>query len=369
MRYSIIVVFNNNYALMSNFLENLLSTVDENDSELILYSDGCKDYETIQYLQKKADISQWIRLILSPQQQGYSIANNCAVSKSTAEYLVFMNSDVFPENGSVDRLVDYVSHMDMPGAAQGRLIYPQNMLIQSTGHLFCRCYNGHVYTGKAHDDPLVLREGTRQALTTAFCAMPRNLFWKYGGFNERYYNAYEGMELTLKISHDGGKCLYCPDCAAYHATGATRGFVSFDDEMPGRYFWSTWSQHIQSDLASYLRPQITETMREPIYFHIESGTILEWPSVLRELGISFSGTIKLEDRFSRNIELYRNLPFSSFQYGAPYLFTVNDLSTLKGNKNWAVVRGRRDDLVLDGHGNVAYLYELTGANGNLRKTL
>ena len=87
---------------MSNFLENLLSTVDENDSELILYSDGCKDYETIQYLQKKADISQWIRLILSPQQQGYSIANNCAVSKSTAEYLVFMNSDVFPENGSVD---------------------------------------------------------------------------------------------------------------------------------------------------------------------------------------------------------------------------------------------------------------------------
>ena len=54
MRYSIIVAFNNNYALMSNFMEHLLHNVDRSNGELILYSDGCKDRETLEYLSQKA---------------------------------------------------------------------------------------------------------------------------------------------------------------------------------------------------------------------------------------------------------------------------------------------------------------------------
>ena len=52
MRYSIIVAFNNNYALMSNFLESLLCNVDQTERERILFSDGCKDCETLEYLKK-----------------------------------------------------------------------------------------------------------------------------------------------------------------------------------------------------------------------------------------------------------------------------------------------------------------------------
>ena len=65
MQYSIIVSFNNNYALMSNFMEHLLRNVDQSNGELILYSDGCKDRETLEYLGQKANEIPWVKLYLS----------------------------------------------------------------------------------------------------------------------------------------------------------------------------------------------------------------------------------------------------------------------------------------------------------------
>ena len=102
-------------------------------------------------------------------------------------------------------------------------------------------------------------------------------------------------------------------------------------------------------------------MREQIYFLIECGTILEWSEVFSNIGLTTSGELKLEDRFSKSIDLYHNLPFSAIQYAGPYLFTVNDMMALKGNYNWTAVRDNCDDLILDGHGNVVYLSDLTGA--------
>ena len=53
MRYSIIVALDNNFALTNNFVENLLLTESlQNDSELVIVSDGCANIQTIDYLKK-----------------------------------------------------------------------------------------------------------------------------------------------------------------------------------------------------------------------------------------------------------------------------------------------------------------------------
>ena len=168
------------------------------------------------------------------------------------------------------------------------------------------------------------------------------------------------MELTLKITCDGGTCLSCPECIAYHITGSTRNVIRFDDEMPGRLFWSRWRNNLNSDLAQYLQPQIQNNMRNQIYFHIECSNIPEWSLLLDNIGLTVSGGIQIDDRFSKKIDLYHNLPFSTLRYGGPLLFTVNDMASLKGNYNWASVRGNLNDLVIDGHGNVTYLVDLVG---------
>lgn len=48
MRYSIIVALDNNFALTNNFVENLLLTESlQNDSELVIVSDGCANIQTV----------------------------------------------------------------------------------------------------------------------------------------------------------------------------------------------------------------------------------------------------------------------------------------------------------------------------------
>ncbi len=51
MKTSIIISLDNEYFLVNNFIENLLASISrERDYEIIIVSNGCKNVETISYL-------------------------------------------------------------------------------------------------------------------------------------------------------------------------------------------------------------------------------------------------------------------------------------------------------------------------------
>lgn len=71
MRYSIIVALDNNFALTNNFVENLLLTESlQNDSELVIVSDGCANIQTIDYLKKLSEKSFPIKIIYNKTKFG-----------------------------------------------------------------------------------------------------------------------------------------------------------------------------------------------------------------------------------------------------------------------------------------------------------
>jgi len=366
MLFSIIVSLDNQYELITNFIETLVIHTDLADGELIVIADGCKNKNTLDYLEQiKLRINNF-HVILSREQNGYSMANNIAVRHSKGDILVFINSDVLVGKDSIKKLVAFLETNSSAGAVQGRLIYPQNNKIQSTGHLFIGRNNSHIYKGKPCNHPLVLKQGVRQALTTAFCAIPRTVFYSNGGFNEEYFNAYDGMELTLKITCSGLQCVYYPDAMAYHITGATRSYVKFNDELAGRIFWSKWEGKIRTDIAEYIIPQITKEMWNQIYFLIDCGSLPDWDTIIIDIGIAISGKIKIRDRYDKSIDLYCNLPFAALNYNGSYLFVCDDILALNRNYNWCYVRNNPRDLVIDSHGNVEYLYSLVGIDEKIR---
>ena len=360
VKYSVIVALDNRYELTTNFIETLVSTTDFSDGELIIIVDGCKDKDTLDYLEQIKAQLNYVYLIIIDEQSGYSIANNTAVAQSDGDILVFINSDVLLCNGSIEELVNFINNDPSIGAAQGRLIYPQNNRIQSTGHLFIGQHNSHVYKGKPSNHPLVLEKGIRQALTTAFCAIRRSVFNSFGGFSENYFNAYEGMELTLKITYSGLKCIYYPDAVAYHITGATRSNMKFSNELAGKIFWAKWSDKIRRDISDYIKPQITDKIRNQVYFIIDCGSLPDWDFTLEEISITSSGKIKIRDRHDKSIDLYCNLPFATLHYSGAYLFLCDDILALRGNYNWCSVRNNSLDLVIDSHGNVESLHSVVG---------
>ena len=182
MRYSIIVALDNNFALTNNFVENLLLTESlQNDSELVIVSDGCANIQTIDYLKKLSEKSFPIKIIYNKTKLGYGKSNNIGVEHSQGDILVFLNSDVFPIRNSIHNLVSYLEeNRATTGAVQGLLIYPQTNKVQSTGHLFLDLQNAHVYQYSDIHKEVIYKCSERQALTSAFCAIPRDIFIKNG---------------------------------------------------------------------------------------------------------------------------------------------------------------------------------------------
>lgn len=349
MKFSIILAFDNEFELINNFFENLIRTTDISAGEIILVSDECRDYHAISYVREKIKNHGNIKLIELQKKSGYSIANNIGVQNSNGDILVFINSDVLPEYGSLNLLVDFLdSHSDI-GAVQGCLIYSQNNLVQSTGHLFIGYNNRHIYAGCESNSEFIRQSGERQALTTAFCAVRRECFFQNGMFDEIYYNAYEGMELTLKISQSRKKCYYLSDAKAYHIVGGSRNNIVFNNSLSGHIFWDRWHQKIATDIHKYITPQITEAILNNTYFLVNASSILGWDEVLHDLNFNISGSIELKDRYLSVIDLYRNMPFSALDYPSPYLFLVDKLSYIKGNYNWVKNRNNSHDIVIDSH--------------------
>lgn len=358
MKYSIIVAVDNEFALINNFIENLLKTTDiAHEGELVIVLDGCSDIKAINYLKGLSQELNYIKLIENPKRYGYSIANNIAVKNSCGEVLLFINSDVFPTKGSIEKLVNYVStNQPKIGAAQGLLIYPQNNTVQSTGHLFLDLQNTHVYQGKNISDPVIKKEGMRQALTTAFCAIPRDIFFQNNMLNEYYYNAYEGFELTFKISLAGLKCMYYPEATAYHICGGSRSKLNISETQQSKYFIQHWGEKIETDIEKYIRPQLNDECLNEIYTVINLSQLKGWKYVLDELNFHINGEIT--QPHSGEANLYLLFPYSFLNYAGNYLFITDSYKNLMANHNWFENRFNNRDIVIDSHGNFEKIRDL-----------
>lgn len=357
MRYSILVALDNNFALTSNFIENLLSTTAlEDDGELVIVSDGCNDVETINYLKSLSERAFPIKIIYNAKKLGYGKSNNIAVDNSCGNILVFINSDVFPTQGSIQCLVSYLEkNSTTVGAVQGLLIYPQNNNVQSTGHLFIDLQNMHIYQNSTLEKDIIKQEGCRQALTSAFCAIPRKVFMENGKFNEYYYNAYEGFELTLKINLSGLKCIYYPKAIAYHIGGVTRRSMNIFETQQGKYFIQHWGNKLVTDIDQYISPQINRDIRNRMYSVIVLSQLKGWEQIIKKLDLNINGYIY--HPHDGEINLYQLFPYSFLDFGGNYLFIIDSIKDISGNHNWIKNRGFTHDIAIDSHGNVVALQE------------
>lgn len=351
MKYSIIVALDNDFALTNNFIENLLKTTDiENDGELVVVLDGCTDIKSIEYIRFLSKQKPYIKLIENDVRYGYGISNNIAVKNSSGDILIFINSDVFPVKGSIKMLAKYLEdNQATVGAVQGLLIYPQNNTVQSTGHLFLDLQNKHIYQGKKATSSLIKKEGIRQAITTAFCAITKDVFFQNNMFNEYYYNAYEGFELTLKITLSGMKCMYYPKAIAYHIAGGSRNNLNILESQQGKYFIQNFGNKIKTDIDNYILPQLDEECFRNIYTVINLSQLKGWHNVLTKLKLKLNGEVCKPHYGEAN--LYLLFPYSFLNYSGNYLFLVDSYKDILSNYNWFKNRSTNSDIIIDSHGN------------------
>lgn len=191
----------------------------------------------------------------------YSAINNAAARECQSPVLLFLNDDTSViEPGWLEAMVELAVRPEV-GAVGAKLLYPDGR-IQHAGvvmGLYDNC--GHAFKGLdgsvSHyfDFPDVIRNVS--AITGA-CFMTRaEVFWQVGGFDEvQFAVAFNDIDLSLKIGHQGYRVLYTPHALLYHHEAfskTSKDLVPHPDEVEAMRL--KWEAVIDAD--PYYNPHLT----------------------------------------------------------------------------------------------------------------
>lgn len=355
---SIIVTISNEYALTENFFTHLFSII-ENDINVFTVVDGETDRPTHLFLQKLQNQYPNISITYTNENKGFSKANNIGAFMSMSPYLIFLNSDTFPIDDALYKMIEYMENSPETGIAQGLILYPQNNLVQSAGHIFGFYKTTHAFDGLEQQADIISRIAERQALASGFYITRRQLFMEENGFDELFYNAWEGLEYSLKIHNKGYKCMYYPEAKAYHVKGSGRNRRFRDESYQTGYFWHNWGDKVKMDLPDLFRLQLLEDDYKYQYLLINGSSIRDniWSIILADIPFQITERYNIEKSMSKStISLEDSVPASFLQSRTNLLFTVDNFRNIINNHRVFSYRASfmAHDLIIDLNGNVIY---------------
>jgi GT2 family glycosyltransferase len=181
--------------------------------------------------------------------RGFSGANNLGAAQAQAPVLIFLNSDVFPqETGWATRMARVLGEREEIGALGARLDYPDG----SVQHLGMR-FGADAGTGfwlnlhpipapgqyPAGSDPVEV-----EAATAACLAVRREDFESVGGFDERYLiGDFEDSDLSLRLRRRRGAVAILPDTRLVHLERQSFRMLGENDFRQNVVWFNAWRHH------------------------------------------------------------------------------------------------------------------------------
>lgn len=126
---SVIVVTFNNAPLVGRCLRAVKQSVSEYVAEILIVDNASTD-DTVRCARDAAPEADVIKL---DRNVGFAAANNVGFQSARGRYVALVNSDAFPDPGSIDRLVQRAEDEASIGLVGGRLRYPSGRQQPSTG--------------------------------------------------------------------------------------------------------------------------------------------------------------------------------------------------------------------------------------------
>jgi GT2 family glycosyltransferase len=228
------------------------------ETELIVVDDGSSD-ATGELLES---LGGDVRTVRRPEGHGFAAACNVGAGVAAGQLIVFLNNDMSPVEGWLDRLRDHLTANEQAGAAGAKLLDSQS-LVQHAGVVICQDgFPRHAYRGFPRNHFAVQRTRSVSAVTGACLAIRRDLFETLDGFDSKFVNGYEDIDLCLRLGELGHEVHYCHSSELHHYESATRGDPATTGAGPdpnAQLFRERWAgRAIPDDLATYLADGLIE---------------------------------------------------------------------------------------------------------------
>jgi len=163
-----------------------------------------------------------IALVVMSANFGYSAACNAGAAVASGRHLLFLNSDVVPEDpGWLAAMTAAFAYSRSVVAVGAKLVF-EDQSLQHAGMYFARDAGGHwlnmhYFKGAPRDFAPAQRTRPVPAITGAAMMVDRRRFESVGGFCEDYIiGDYEDSDLCLRLRERGGEIFYAADATLFH---------------------------------------------------------------------------------------------------------------------------------------------------------
>jgi len=228
MNLSVIIVNYNHKYFPRMAVEALEKSKTNFPFEIIVVDNASRDEESLIFLEE-AHARGRITLIKSPENLGFGKANNLGVKASKGEYLFFHNPDLTVHQDTLQKMRDFLREHPDIGILGPKLVYSSGKVQES-----CR-RKMNFFDLALNRLPLkrmpIFRDRVARYLMEDFdhdqiqevdliigaaMMMPRAVFEKVGGFDQRYFIFMEDFDLCRMVKKAGYRVVYFPQARANH---------------------------------------------------------------------------------------------------------------------------------------------------------
>lgn len=281
MKYSIIIPSFNNVGLTKKCIASIRANTGEVNYEIVAVDNASTD-GVIDYLKKQRDIN----LIANKINRNFAGANNQGAKAAKGEVLIFLNNDTEVHKNWLEPILKDIGEDSKIGAIGTKLLFPDGT-IQHAGVVISPDKTPrHIYYQANPDELWVNKKREFQVVTAACIAIPKKVFNEVGGFDEKFVNGLEDVDLCLKIKKAGYKVIYEPKSVITHHESVSPGRFKHNKGNADLYM-SRW-KNTKSDEHGYYKEDgkswlwiLGQDLRSMSYGPNEYGTRPLYVSILR----------------------------------------------------------------------------------------
>ncbi|WP_033728139.1 glycosyltransferase family 2 protein [Pseudomonas parafulva] len=225
-RVTLIVPTRDQYKLLHECLEGLLTRTDYPNLEIVVVDNQSTDHQTLDYLTSVQ--TRGVKVMRHPFPFNYSVINNRAADAATGDVIGLINNDIEIIEGCW--LKEMVAQLMRPGvgAVGAKLLWPNGMVQHGGVVVGVNGLAAHTGNMLAEHDAGYLGNNQitrRQSAITAACMLMRKTVYDtVGGLDETAFPvAFNDVDLCLRLQDEGLHLVWTPFAKLIHAESASRG--------------------------------------------------------------------------------------------------------------------------------------------------